>query len=177
LEGWNVTALVAHHAVFVPGLGYLAANPVDAAPTIDAVGMLRRFNAPNGVARTSAAAIADAARQHAESMARTDLVATFRDTAPRVIDAVSSAGPIVVDYFGQGPFPLAEAVAIGTLEAVVHGLDLASAVGVSVPSPLPAGAMADTGRLLATMAIEDDVVAFIEAATGRRDGSDVQVLR
>jgi uncharacterized protein (TIGR03083 family) len=174
LPGWDVAALVTHHSGFVRGLRYLASNPVDAEPATRSAGeILRRFNAPGGVATVEADDIAEHARRGAASIPHHELVALFAEAAPVAVAAAASAGPIVIDYFGSGTLPLAEAMSIGTLEAVVHGLDLAAAVGVPVAS-MPQAPMEHTVRLLASMA---EPVPFIEAATGRSSVLVLPVLR
>jgi uncharacterized protein (TIGR03083 family) len=173
LEGSDVAALTAHHAMLVQGLGFLATQPVDAAPaTATAGAMLRRFNEPTGVANTAGDAVAELARQQAAGMSPADLLGAFATVAPGVVTTLVETGPIVVDYFGNGPFPIGEAVAIAIMEAVVHGLDLRAAIG-SAPPP-PAAAVARTVDLLASVA---DPLEFIDAATGRRAEPVLPVLR
>ena len=174
LPGWDVAALVAHHSGFVRGLRYLASNPVDAEPaTGSARDMLRRFNAHGGVATAEADDIAEHARRSAASISHHELVALFTEAASVAVATAAEAGPIVIDFLGSGTFPLAEAMSIGILEAVVHGLDLAGAVGVPVAS-IPQTPMEHTVRLLASMA---EPVPFIEAATGRSSVLVLPVLR
>jgi uncharacterized protein (TIGR03083 family) len=174
LEGWDVTALVAHHGLLVAGIGFLTTRPLDAAPaTASARDMLRRFNAPDGVANTAASAVAEFARQQAASMSREDLTARFLVEAPSVVAGVREAGPIVIDYFGNGTFPIAEALAIAIMESVVHGLDLADAIGTPADG-LPEGPVQFTTELLANLA---EPVDFIESATGRRPTDVLPVLR
>lgn len=173
LEGWDVAALAAHHSMLVHLLGHLATSPVEGEPTVPtAVDMLRGFNAPGGAARDGADAIARMALDAAAATPPAQLHAVFAELAPRSIAAARSAGPTVVDYLGQGTFPLTEALTIFVLEAVVHGLDLAAAVPAT--RPLPATAVARTVTTLAAMA---DPVAFVEAATGRQRSSVLPVLR
>jgi uncharacterized protein (TIGR03083 family) len=172
LAGWDVAALAAHHAMLVPGLGGLASAPVAGEPDVaTATAVLRSFNAPDGLAVTMADGIADMARAHASTLGRSDLVATFAEQGPSSVAAARAAGPVTVRYFDQRTVPLTEAVAILLLEAVVHGLDLADAVGATPP---PAPALADTVVLLASMA---EPAAFIEAATGRSEVELLPVLR
>lgn len=173
LPDWSVSALVAHHAMFVRMLGFLASQPVEAEPSVaTARDMLRRFNEPDGVASTAAAAVSQLAREQAASSAAADFESVFRDDAPRVLDEVRAAGPIVIDYLGNGTFPLAEAVSVGILEAVVHGLDLRAAVdGVAPPSD---GALDFAVELLASLA---DPMRFIDTATGRTTDAVLPVLR
>ena len=174
LPGWDVAALVAHTSMLVRALGYVVSHPLDAEPaTPSARDMLTRFNAPGGVATVFADGIAEAARRDAASMPPDDLVAVFTKKAPEALAAAETAGPIVIDYFGQGPFPLAEAMSIYILEAVVHGLDLAAAVDAPAAS-IPRAAMDHTVGLLASMA---DPAAFIETATGRSSVPVMPVLR
>jgi uncharacterized protein (TIGR03083 family) len=173
LEGWDVAALVAHHALLVPALGHLAVNPIDAAPaTPTAAAMLRRFNEPDGAAHALADAVAARARQMAATQTTEGLIAVFTTGAPASIDAARTAGAIVIEYFRHGSLPLAEAMSIMIMEGVVHGLDLARAVD-RPPEP-PAEAVQFTARLLADIA---DPVAFVEAATGRVRSEVFPVIR
>ena len=164
LPGWDVAALVAHATLLVQGLGYLTTHPLEAEPAVrSARDMLRGFNEPGGVATTSAEGVAELARRQAASMSTDQLVAVFAETAPEVIAKVEAAGPIVVEYFGNGTFPIGEVLSIAVLEGVVHGLDLCAATGIPASS-IPPAAMTHTVGLLASMA---EPVTFIEAATGR----------
>lgn len=79
----------------------------------------------------------------------------------------------MIDYFGNGTFPIVEVMSIAVLEAVVHGVDLCAAVDMPTAS-IPASPMQHTVTLLAAMA---DPVSFIEAATGRRSSPVLPVLR
>ena len=126
-----------------------------------------------GVATTLAEGIAEMARRQAASMSPDELVALFAVTAPEVAAAVQEAGPIVIEYFGNGTFPISEVLSIAVLVAVVHGLDLCAAVGAPAGS-IPRSAMDHTVELLASLA---EPVAFVEAATGRSAGSVLPVLR
>ena len=174
LPGWDVAALVAHATLLVQGLGYLATQPVDAEPAVgSARDMLRGFNVPGGVATTYAAGVAELARRQAASLSAEQLIAVFAETAPAVIAKVRAQGPIVVEYFGNGTFPIGEVVSIAVLEAVVHGLDLCAATGSSASS-MPPDASAHTVGLLASMADPD---TFIEAATGRTTADVLPLLR
>jgi len=174
LEGWDVAALTAHHAFLVQGLGVLAADPVQRPATVpSAEAMLRIFNNPAGAAATSADLVADIARQQAATTTPAQQVAVFRDAAPGVIQAIRSAGPVVVEYFGHGTFPLVEAGRIALMEGVVHGLDLAAALGTNRGS-LPPRAVAASVTLLASI---PNPLEFIEAATGRGTTPVLPVLR
>ena len=158
----------------IRGLGFLASQPLDVEPATEtAADMLRRFNEPGGVAATSADVVADMARRQAESTSPDELVAMFAVTGREVVATIEAVGPIVVDYFGNGTFPIAEALSIAVLEAVVHGLDLCAAIGTSTSS-IPAAAVAHTVGLLAAIA---EPAAFIDAATGRGPSDVLPVMR
>jgi uncharacterized protein (TIGR03083 family) len=173
LGGWDVAALTAHHAMLVQGLEYLAMSPVDEPVTTPlARDMLRRFNAPSGLAATLAGDVADRARTEAASTPTSEFVELFRVIAPAVIAATEDGGPVVIDYFGNGTFPIAEALSIMIMESVVHGLDLAAAVPAA--SPLPPDGVAFSAGLLASIA---EPIALIEAATGRSTAAVLPVLR
>jgi uncharacterized protein (TIGR03083 family) len=173
LEGWDVLALVAHHAMFIRALPALAAKPVAADATVtSARDMLRGFNAPGGPAHELAPDIAELARSQTSSHPPEVLVERFSVDAPPAIDAVRAAGPVVVEYFGNGAFPITEVLSIGILEAVVHGLDLARAVDVA--PDLPDAAVESSVALLTAL---PDPVAFVEAATGRSTTPVFPVLR
>jgi uncharacterized protein (TIGR03083 family) len=174
LPGWDVAALVAHASLLVRGLGFLCSQPVDTEPAVrSAQEMLGGFNAPGGVATSLAEGVAEMARRQAASMSPDDLVALFTVTAPEVVTAIEAAGPIAVEYFGNGTFPIVEAMSIAVLEAVVHGLDLCAAVDASTAS-LPPRPMQHTVQLLASMA---EPVPFVEVATGRSTVPVLPVLR
>ena len=174
LPAWDVAALVAHASLLIRGLGFLAGQPLDAAPEVPtAADILRRFNEPGGVATTSANVVAEMAQRQAEAMSHDELVAIFAATTPDVVASLETGGPIVIDYFGNGTLPIAEAISIAVLEAVVHGLDLCAAVDVP-PSSIPAAAMQHTVGLLVGIA---EPAAFVEAATGRRPADVLPVLR
>lgn len=79
----------------------------------------------------------------------------------------------MIEYFGNGTLPTAEAISIATLEAVVHGLDLCAAVDVPVAS-IPQSPMQHTVGLLASIA---EPLAFIDAATGRSSTPVLPVIR
>ena len=173
LPGWDVAALSAHASLLVRGLSVLSSQPLDTEPAVrSACDMLRGLNTPGGVATTFADGIAEMARRHAASMQPDGLVVAFTMTAPQVIANLELSGPIVIEYFGNGTFPIAEAMSIAVLEAVVHGLDLCAAVDWPASS-IPPSPMAHTVGLLASMA---EPVSFIEAATGRTSTPVLPVL-
>ena len=105
--------------------------------------MLRRFNAPGGLATTFATTLAVLARQQAAVTPTDDLIALFTVNGPDVVTAIEADGPTVVDYFGNGTIPIVEVMSIAILEAVVHGLDLSAAIDVTTSS-IPAPGRCDT---------------------------------
>lgn len=174
LPGWNVAALVAHASLLVRGLDVMSSRPLDTEPAVrSAHDMLSGFNAPGGVATTFADGIAEIARRQAASMSPDELVALFAVTAPEVIASLEEAGPIVIEYFGNGTFPIVEAMSIAVLEAVVHGVDLCAATDASAAT-IPQSPVEHTVGLLASMA---EPVSFIDVATGRSSIDVLPVLR
>ena len=173
LPGWDVAALVAHHSMFPRGVQAMVERRVDGPATVaSAAAMLRFFNRPDGAATRLAPAVADQARNIATEAPPEELLRRFTDDGPRAIGTVRAAGPIVVDYFGHGALPLAEALSIAVLEATTHLLDLQRAL--DVPPSVPEAGLAATVALLAQVA---DPVAFVEAATGRTDANPLPVIR
>jgi uncharacterized protein (TIGR03083 family) len=159
--------------MFVRMLPAVAASPVDSPPEVASTrDMLRVFNAPGGKAHELAPAVAELAVTQAASHPPAAYVERFAVDAPAALDAVRAAGPVVVDYLGNGTFPITEVLGLGILEAVVHGLDLSGATGAVVD--LPEAAVTFTVTQLARLA---DPVAFVEAATGRTDTSVLPLLR
>ena len=174
LAGWDVAALSAHASLLVQGLSVLSVQPLPVEPSVRcARDMLRRFNAPGGLATTLAVGLAVLARQQAAAMSSDALVAQFGVTGPQVIATIEASGPIVVEYFGNGTIPIVEAMSIAILEAVVHGVDLCAAIGANADS-IPSEAVRHTVELLASIA---EPVSFIDAATGRSTDPVLPVLR
>ena len=134
--------------------------------------MLRGFNAPGGIATTLAEGIAELARRQAAALSPDQLVSLFAVTGPQVIATVEACGPTVIEYFGNGTFPIVEVLSIAILEAVVHGLDLCAAIDATTDTTPPA-AMHHTVALLASIA---EPASFIEAATGRVPTAVLPVL-
>jgi len=173
LPGWDVAALSAHAALLVQGLGALSVQPLPLEPRVrSAQEMLRGFNAPGGIATTLAEGIAEMARRQAAAMSPAQLVSLFAVTGPAVIATVEACGPTVVEYFGNGTFPIVEVMSIAILEAVVHGLDLCAAIDTATDT-IPPAAMHHTVELLESLA---EPASFIEAATGRVSTAVLPVL-
>ncbi len=174
LPGWDVAALASHASLLIPGVRSFLRKPVDVEPTVrSARDLLVQFNEPGGVATTAAERVAEGARQQAASLTPADLVAIYAITAPDVIAALESAGPIVVSYFGVATVPIDAAVSVAILEAVAHGLDLCASCDRPAAT-IPRRAMDHAVQLLASMA---PPVAFVEAATGRVPADVLPVMR
>jgi uncharacterized protein (TIGR03083 family) len=173
--GWDVAALYAHHSGF-PLL--MSALPSSADGTVKepltAVEVVRRFNAPNGVAHSMAGTVADGADLEAARHTRRELVDRFIVHGPRALQWLRHAeATIMVPWPASGGvLTLVEALRIVLLEATVHLLDAQRALGH--PPVVPTQALQDTVQLLAELA---PAVEFIEAATGRSTHSPLPVLR
>ncbi|MGH3569121.1 MAG: maleylpyruvate isomerase N-terminal domain-containing protein [Pseudonocardia sp.] len=173
--GWDVAALYAHHSLFPMALS--APPPLPEGPVgnpVTAVEILRRFNAPSGVAHTMAEVVADQALADAAQHTRRDLVDRFRVLGPRALKTLREAeATLVVPWPAAGAVvPLAEALRIVVMEATVHLLDVQRAL--DRPPVAPEAALRETALLLAELA---PAVEFIEAATGRTTPSPLPVLR
>jgi uncharacterized protein (TIGR03083 family) len=171
--GWDVAAVYAHASAFPRDLN----APL---PLLDAVGepvtageLLRRFNAPDGVAQTMAETTADLAVSDATEHTRKELVDRFSVHGPGALQWLRQAeATLIVPWPISGtPITLVEAIRIVILEATVHLLDVQHALGHAPAVPLPA--LKDTAQLLVELA---PAVEFIEAATGRSTHSPLPVL-
>jgi uncharacterized protein (TIGR03083 family) len=172
--GWDVAALYAHHSTFPRNL---STSP----PILDAVGelvtageLIRRFNAPDGVAHTMAETVADQAVSDAAQHSRKELVDRFSVQGPRALQRLRQAeATLVLPWAVSGEVVmLGEALRIVIMEAVVHLLDVQRALGH--PPAVPPPALKDTAQLLAELV---PAVDFIEAAAGRSTHSPLPVLR
>jgi len=169
--GWDVAALFAHVGLFPHAV--LDPPPADRGDPVTAVDILRRFNAPRGVARTMAAQVADAAVAMAAQAGPPGLVAFFADAGPRAVAALRDRpADGLVSWPAAGVTTWVEAIRIVLLEFVVHLLDVLDGLGRAPDVPEPA--LRETAHLLADLA---DPVAFVEAATGRSAMSPLPVLR
>lgn len=172
--GWDVAALYAHHSVAPVALS--APLPTSDAPgePLSASEILRGFNAPGGIAHTTATQVEEQAVTKAAQHPTRELVDRFRVQGPQAIQRLRRVKPTLVMPWGaSGTVTTAvEAVRILLLEATVHLLDAQHALGRAPAAP-PA-ALAETARLLAELA---PAVEFIEAATGRSAQSPLPVLR
>lgn len=160
---WDVRELVAHLCPDRSMFDLLYAAKTDQPAVVTgAAEMLRRFNAPGGIAHTSADDIAE--RAHTEATALTPDAAVRRFTeCAEILRATPMSNETVISYPVVGTTTLAVVAEVALMEATVHLLDLADAVGGVQPSEQ---ALAATRDLL--IAIPDPIAA-IEVLAGRAD--------
>lgn len=96
-QGWDVAALYAHHSVF-PLARSAPPPPVDGpvGEPLTATEILRRFNAPDGVAHSMAGTVADRAVSEATAYTRRELVDRFSVHGPRALQGLRQAKATVV---------------------------------------------------------------------------------
>jgi len=173
--GWDVAALYAHHSVFPLAMS-APPPPVDGlvAEPLTAIEILRRFNAPDGVAHSMAGTVAEGAVSEATAYTRRELVDRFSVHRPRALQGLRQAKATVVVPWpaSGGVVTLEEALRIVLLEATVHLLDVQRAL--DHPPAVPTPALQDTVQLLAELV---PAVEFVEVATGRSAYSPLPVLR
>jgi len=124
--------------------------------------MLRRFNAPGGIAHTSADRIAERATSDAAALTPDEAVTRFTECA-EILRATPMSKKTVISYPVVGSTTLAVVPEVALIEATVHLLDLDDAVGGVQPSRQ---ALAATRDLLIAV---PDPIAAIEVLAGRAD--------
>ena len=160
---WDVRELVAHLCPNRSLFDMLKAATIDEPAAVnDAAEMLRRFNAPGGIAHTSADRIAERATTDAKELTPDNAVTRFTECA-EILRATPMSKETVISYPVVGSTKLAVVAEVAMMEATVHLLDLADAVGGVEPS---GQALAATRDLL--IAIPDPIAA-IEVLAGRAD--------
>jgi uncharacterized protein (TIGR03083 family) len=159
--GWNVRALVAHvcpsPAMFDMLTGATINGP---AAVTDAAVMLHRFNEPDGIAHTSADSLAEQAVSDAATLSPDAVVTRFTSCA-RILRTTPMPEDTVISYPVIGSTTLAVVAEVALMEATVHLLDLAAAVGGVEPS---AQALTATRDLLIAV---PDPTAAVEVLAGR----------
>lgn len=135
----------------------------------DAAEMLRLFNRPDGVANTTADRIAEQAATQAPTLTQAAAAARFSEAAARMrrMPEMTRPGDVVIRYPIVGSTTLVVVAEVALLEATVHLLDLADAVGGVTPSD---AALAATRDLL--IAIPDPAAA-VEVLAGRKPAQGV----
>lgn len=159
--GWDVAALLAHVCPEPAMWDRLAEAVVDPpAAVTDAAILLRRFNEPGGVANTNADGIAEEAVANAGTLTATAAARRFAGAA-RTLRASTMPASTVVAYPFVGSTTIAVIAETALMEATVHLLDLAAAVGGVEPSP---EALTATRDLLIAV---PDATAAVEVLAGR----------
>jgi uncharacterized protein (TIGR03083 family) len=160
---WDVRGLVAHLCPNRSMFDMLnAATTDEPAAVTDAAEMLRRFNAPGGIAHTSADRIAERATSDAAALTPDEAVTRFTECA-EILRATPMSKKTVISYPVVGSTTLAVVAEVALVEATVHLLDLDDAVGGVQPSRQ---ALAATRDLLIAV---PDPIAAIEVLAGRAD--------
>jgi uncharacterized protein (TIGR03083 family) len=160
---WDVRGLVAHLCPNRSMFDMLnAATTDEPAAVTDAAEMLRRFNAPGGIAHTSADRIAERATSDAAALTPDEAVTRFTECA-EILRATPMSKKTVISYPVVGSTTLAVVAEVALIEATVHLLDLDDAVGGVQPSRQ---ALAATRDLLIAV---PDPIAAIEVLAGRAD--------
>ena len=121
-----------------------AAATDEPAAVTEAAEMLRRFNAPGGIAHTSADDIAERATSDATTLTPDDAVTHFTECA-QILRATPTSKETVISYPVVGTTTLAVVAEVALMEATVHLLDLAHAVGGARPSAKTQGAVGPGG--------------------------------
>jgi hypothetical protein len=141
-----------------------AATTDQPAAVTDAADMLRRFNAPGGIAHTSADRIAERATADAAALTPDEAVKRFTACA-EILRATPMSKNAVISYPVVDTTTLAVVAEVALIEATVHLLDMDDAVGGVQPSQQ---ALAATRDLLIAV---PDPIAAIEVLAGRVDPS------
>lgn len=170
--GWDVAALYAHHSAFIRDMDAPFPLTDAAGEPVTAAEVVRRFNAPDGLATTMAETVADRSVADAAAHTRKELVDRFSVHGPDALRRLRQAKPTLIVPWPPAVLTVVEALRIVLLEATVHLLDVQRAL--DHPPAVPPAALADTAQLLAETA---PAVEFIEAATGRSTLSPLPVLR
>lgn len=157
-------SLVAHVCPENTTFEHIAAGRADGPAAVsDAAELLRIFNQPGGVAHSTADRIAEQAVAEAPALTATEAAARFDEAAARLrgMPEMTDAADVVIRYPIVGTTTLGVVAEVALLEATVHLLDLADAVGGVAPS---AAALAATRDLLIAV---PDPAAAVEALAGR----------
>ncbi|MCV7237115.1 maleylpyruvate isomerase N-terminal domain-containing protein [Mycolicibacterium celeriflavum] len=160
-DGWNVAALLAHVTPEPAMFDRFADAVIDAPAEItDAAVLLRRFNEPDGAANTQADSLAEAAVSQAAALTPQTAADRFTECA-LILRATPMSADTTIAYPFVGSTTLAVVAETALMEATVHLLDLADAVGDVEPST---EALTATRDLLIAV---PDPTAAIDVLAGR----------
>ncbi|HEX2283724.1 MAG TPA: maleylpyruvate isomerase N-terminal domain-containing protein [Mycobacterium sp.] len=161
-SGWDVRALLAHVCPEPAMFDTLNDAVVDGpAAVTDAAELLRRFNEPDGIAHTTADNLAAQAISDADALTPDTAATRFTDCA-RILRDTPISHETVIGYPAVGSTTLAVIAEVALMEATVHMLDLADAVGGVEPSVT---ALTATRDLLIAV---PDATAAVEVLAGRK---------
>ena len=171
---WTVFELGSHYDYFMSLTMALIDGPEEQRATRDAVSY---YIYPRAEV---APVIYDLAYSRAEGKTATDLVSTMADTVATAMDQAHSTAPETIGPSPFGPIRLGDFITTRLLEAVVHGLDLTTALGSgchATPTAITRTA-AVLDELLTRRTVHprpldlDDDLAWVRAATGRAPHTD-----
>jgi uncharacterized protein (TIGR03083 family) len=158
---WHVRALVAHLCPNREMFDMLDGAKTYEPPVVtDGADLLRRFNEPGGIAHSTAHDLAEQAVSDAEHLTPDAVVTRFNECA-RILRATPMSDETVIKYPVVGTTTLAVVAEVALMEATVHLLDLADAVGGVAPSH---EALTATRDLLIAV---PDATAAVEVLAGR----------
>lgn len=133
--GWDVAALLAHVCPEPAMFDRFTEAVIDGpAAVTDAATLLRRFNEPDGVANTNAENLAEQAVSDAAALTPQAAAQRFAECA-RILRATPMPADTTIAYPSVGSTTPAVVAETALMEATVHLLDLADAVGGVEPSP------------------------------------------
>lgn len=172
LPGWNVRDVYVHVTPDVM-MTMLDAPVGDGdAKITSAAEMLRVFNADPATAKPMHEQLAEIVRQMAADVDREVVVQRFDTELPEAFEGLTGLSRASVIAH-----PILESVSLGAfldmaiLESTVHWLDVIAAVGGPEPESMA------LERAREVLAAVPDVLAFVEAATGRSRAAVLPVMR
>jgi len=174
---WNVLQLAAHFDIFMGLTLGLVGEPQAVAPMLDRGSFCISVSDRSQVAPAIYRLIVD----HAVGHSPTTILDTVRGTFRQALEAIRSTPPDTVGPAFFGPMRLDEFVATRLVETAVHGIDLTDALD-EPPLNMPRTVTMAAEVLDEVLArrwvpgrpadLEEDDLAFLRAASGRREHPD-----
>lgn len=159
---WSVLELVAHtNRVYRTLLDYIEGPVKDPTPIASAPEYFRIVLAE----QTPHLHIADRGREEGASYRGRDPMMITEDLAARAMKMVEAAPADTVMHLFVGEMVLPQYLATRIVELVVHGLDLAAAIGLPTDPPREASTVALS--VLAALAGPGDLSALVRLLSGR----------
>ncbi|MCB0987980.1 MAG: maleylpyruvate isomerase N-terminal domain-containing protein [Microthrixaceae bacterium] len=170
LGEWTVRELVAHtDRAYRTVIDYLTGETVDPTPIATAAQYFRV------VLAEETPHVHIAARAKREAAERDDWVVATDELALQCEKLIGDSPPDATCHLMVGEMPLDQYLATRVVELVVHGMDLADAIGLEVnPPPVSADVAA---RVLTDLAGEDGPATVVRALAGRSSARSVHVLQ